>query len=520
MKAKYVLAVAMLMIGLPLSAQETYQSTKLIGNDLNGTARYVGMGGAMEALGADLSTMSTNPAGIGLFRRSQAAISGGFVAQSGEDKTFSIGNDHGSIDGNNTNGSLDQVGFVWAQRVGSKSFLNLGFGYRKSRNFDQILTAVNGLHNASLNKLTAMKYNEGLQGDAWNGVDASYGDLLSTTTGADGTKMMDYLNGTAFGFGQYQHGYIGEYDFNVSGNIHDRFYFGLTFGIHDVNYRSEKYYTENLENSNFSENRENLKIDGTGFDAKFGVIFRPIEESPFRIGLYVNTPVFYDLTQRNTVEVALTDATGNQSGKQNSADYDFRVNTPWKFGISLGHTISNVVALGATYEYSKYSAIDNRIKDGGYVDDGWWGVDYVESSSSDDVMNHDTELNLKGVHTFKFGLEVKPIENFAIRAGYNYVSPVFKDNAYRDGSLYSPGVGYATSADYTNWKATNRFTFGLGYTFGKWFVDGAYQYSHTNGDFYPFMPYTNKDADYNNVADATKVSFKRSQVLFTLGYRF
>ena len=29
-------------------AQETYENTKLIDNDLNGTARYVGMGGAMD----------------------------------------------------------------------------------------------------------------------------------------------------------------------------------------------------------------------------------------------------------------------------------------------------------------------------------------------------------------------------------------------------------------------------------------------------------------------------------------
>ena len=31
------------MTALTATAQETYQDTKLIGNDLNGTARYVGM---------------------------------------------------------------------------------------------------------------------------------------------------------------------------------------------------------------------------------------------------------------------------------------------------------------------------------------------------------------------------------------------------------------------------------------------------------------------------------------------
>ena len=43
------------LLAFPAMAQDTYENARLLGNDLNGTARYVGMGGAMEALGADLS---------------------------------------------------------------------------------------------------------------------------------------------------------------------------------------------------------------------------------------------------------------------------------------------------------------------------------------------------------------------------------------------------------------------------------------------------------------------------------
>ena len=53
------------VLALPMTAQETYQNTRLLGNDLNGTARYVGMGGAMEALRAGIPTRGTNPAGVG-----------------------------------------------------------------------------------------------------------------------------------------------------------------------------------------------------------------------------------------------------------------------------------------------------------------------------------------------------------------------------------------------------------------------------------------------------------------------
>lgn len=111
----------------------------------------------------------------------------------------------------------------------------------------------------------------------------------------------------------------------------------------------------------------------------------------------------------------------------------------------------------------------------------------------------------------------------AVRVGYNYMSPQFNDNAYRDGSLQSPGVGYATSADYTNWKATNRFTCGLGFTINKFFADIAYQYSSTEGKFYPFMSYypsSKDDEAYANIADGSKVSVNRHQLLLTIGYRF
>ena len=355
--------------------------------------------------------------------------------------------------------------------------------------------------------------------------------LQLVTLGNDG--KMQYYNATSFLFGQYQKGYIGEYDFNISGNINNRVFLGATFGLHDVNYRSNKIYTEDDATGALSDNYEMLKIDGTGFDIKFGAIFRPVEDSPFRIGVYVNTPVFYDLTMRNAYDLTWYPAAENNNNNNtdygNSSDYDFKVYTPWKFGVSLGHTIGDYLAMGLTYEYQKYGAIDNRINDGdSYYD--YWTDSYYSDSNSDEAMNKDTELNLKSVHLLKVGLEYKPVQNFAIRLGYNYMSPQFNDNAYRDATLQSPGVGYATSADYTNWKATNRFTFGLGYSYGNFFADVAYQFSKTNGEFYPFMSYYVKP-DYflskdnirstdDNVADATKVSFNRHQLLFTLGYRF
>ena len=523
MRMRFISMAALALFTMSAAAQETYQSANLVTTDLNGTARYVGMGGAMEALGADISTMSTNPAGIGLFRRSVINMSAGLVTQTDADTHLSINGSYADFDGDKTKLSFDQLGFVYSHRVGRRSYLNFGFNYHKSRNFNQILNAVGGLYNASQNKLTAMKYDylkhesSYVQNLAWNAVDANYSNMMAYDEDLD---QYDFMNGTAYMFGQYQKGYIGEYDFNISGNINERVYLGLTIGVHDVNYRSDSYYTEDLEGGGFSEGLEYMKIDGTGFDLKLGAIFRPVEESPFRTGVYVNSPIFYDLKMDAGHGLYMTDNT-NEAESWNDLYYDFKINTPWKFGVSLGHTVGNFLALGATYEYSDYSTIDNRIKDDGYWYDDWYGDYYYEASSSDDVMNRHTENSLKGVHTLKLGLEVKPMPQFAIRAGYNFVLAVFDEDAFRDGSLPSPGVAYATSTNYTNWKSTNRFTLGAGYLGKHFTVDLAYQYSATNGDFYPFMSYVdNNDPSLDNIADATKVSNYRHQLLLTLGYKF
>ena len=136
-------------------------------------------------------------------------------------------------------------------------------------------------------------------------------------------------------------------------------------------------------------------------------------------------------------------------------------------------------------------------------------------------MNNNTKRVLKGVSTLKLGAEVKVMPQLAVRVGYNYVSPMFNKDGVRDGSIESPGSFYATSTDYTNWKSTNRWTCGVGYTIGKFFADLAYQYTQTNGEFYPFMSYYDiANSSNDNIADATKVNFKRNQVLLTLGYKF
>lgn len=499
---------------MPMAAQETYENANIATQDLNGTARYVGMGGAMDALGADISTIGSNPAGIGLFRKSQVNTSFGMVSQSDVSNSPFV---------NKTNMSFDQIGVVIATRTNSRSFLNFAFNYHKSRNFDQILEASGRLQNASQNKLSYVK--------GYNGLFDLKNDNGTIVGNTDAFSQVDYLhyNSTlldgdqfvaqdcdAYDMNRSSNGYIGEYDFNISGNINNRVYLGFTFGIHDVHYNSYVDYLETAGNGFASNLVDERRITGTGYDFKAGVIVRPVEESPFRFGLSVASPIFYDLESSNSTSLKNN---GTRSGDIWES-YEFRMNTPWKFGLSLGHTIDNMLAIGMGYEYADYASIDNRIKDGYYED--WYG-DGHETSSSDVAMNNDTKANLKGVHTFKVGAELKADPNLAIRLGYNYVSAAYKTDAFRDLSLDTQGVYYSSTTDYTNWKDTHRITCGFGYQVGKFNIDMAYQFSTTNGDHYPFMSYyagSDEPVENNNIADKVDVSNKRHQLLLTLGYRF
>jgi len=284
-------------MAMNMAAQETYESATIADKDLNGTARYVGMGGAMEALGADISTISSNPAGIGLFRKSQVVGTAGMQVVPGTT----------ALDANKTTFSFDQAGFVYAIKSGESSFINIGFNYHKSKNFNQILSVANTLSGASQNKLSYLKGDLGV-------FDVDYDDrgkIIGWKPNSDNTSnaftQVDYLyynnqlvyddgifytDANAFNQERVSKGYISNFDINLSGNIKNRVYLGFTIGVQDVRYKQESSYAELLNDGNNTELYDKRRIFGSGVNIKAGAIIRPVETSPFRIGLYFHTPTW------------------------------------------------------------------------------------------------------------------------------------------------------------------------------------------------------------------------------------
>ena len=168
-----------------------------------------------------------------------------------------------------------------------------------------------------------------------------------------------------------------------------------------------------------------------------------------------------------------------------------------------------------------------RVIDGRRYD--WYNDVYYDDSSSDNVMKRHTERTLRGVSTLKVGAEFKPDKNVAVRLGYNYVSPMYQENGVRDQTLQSPGVYYASTTHYINWKDTHRITAGVGFSFDKFRLDLAYQYNMRKGNFYPFMPdysaayiddETGQTVTLNNHCNAVEVKDNRHQIQCSLTYSF
>ena len=133
-----ILSVFGLMGAMTAFAQNAYDAERIISTELNGTARFVGMGGAMGALGGDLSVMGTNPAGIGIYRSNDFALSFGF---NNTETKSAFGNSLMKEDRNRA--SFDQAGFVYSNKVGNRTtlrYVNFGFNYQKSKNFNRLFS--------------------------------------------------------------------------------------------------------------------------------------------------------------------------------------------------------------------------------------------------------------------------------------------------------------------------------------------------------------------------------------------
>lgn len=523
-------------------AQTIYDAANIAEKDLNGTARFVGMGGAMGALGGDISTIGTNPAGIGIYRSNDVMLTFGY-STTGTESDY-LGN---KFESNKNRWNFDNAGFVIASKIGNMTalrYVNFGFNYHRSKSFyknmtmqgllgsfgDQFVSQVRSMAQQANNATDYAYHNSGkilnfASDNIFNDWDAGWlgalgyqGVLFDSDLNATPPHYLPVVPDEVDGyFLSRERGGIDQYDFNISFNVNDRVYLGLTIGAYGVDYNKYSFYDEDYGNGEGYSLESFNRISGSGFDVKFGAIIRPFETSPLRIGLAVHTPTFYNLTyttgaylnsdvyvdgqeQATNFQVDTYAALGDRD-----MDRDFKLRTPWVFNASLGYTVGNYLALGAEYEYEDYSSMKFKDPEGYEM-----GVETEQAG-----------LYLKGVNTLRLGLEWKPISALALRAGYNYSTAAFKEDALK----LIPDNSINTDTDYANSQTKNTFTLGIGYRGSMFYADLAYKFDTYKSDFYPFYNDFYSESNgvevYNIVTPpTTKVTNTRSQVLLTLGLRF
>lgn len=551
--------LGLLAAAVPMSAQTVYDAAKITNKDLNGTARFVGMGGAMGALGGDISTIGTNPAGIGIYRSNDAMVSFGLSAYGTESNYMGY-----KMNSDKTRASFDNVGFVLSSKIGNATalrYVNFGFNYHKAKSFyknmsmsgnlgdytqtDYMAAQAGGIRDWSgdiytdpeVGWLSALGYDSYLitdliAHDGQGSVPSGYVPYIVNGTqvkNLDGNlvyRTPEEYGGMFWGgngnFRSEERGGIDQYDFNISFNINDRVYLGMTIGAYAIDYSKYTFYDEDYGNGQGYNLQSWNKIHGSGFDVKFGAIVRPFEYSPLRIGLAIHTPTYYNLDYKtnarlesdvlNDLDIANESGIGSGViGQYNVDTYDimkgdmvrqFRLQTPWTYNVSLGYTIGTALALGAEYEYQDYSSMKFKDQEG-----------YSETFEYE----NSTTPMMKGVSTIRLGAEYKVIPQFALRAGYNYTSAIFNNDAYKD----LPYNSIQTDTDFANTKALSNYTLGIGYRGSMFYADLAYKFSSYKEDFHPFInAYMDGDQLVIGSPEATKVKNTRSQVLLTLGLRF
>lgn len=551
-------------------AQSVPSAYRLSQHDLRGTARFMSMGGAFGALGGDLSTLSQNPGGIGIYRSNDIGMTLGLDFL--DSKTSSQGYDE-SLD--NTRFNLNSIGGVFTWKLPSSVMpnINFGFTYNKVASFDrQFKGRMPNLQTSLSNYIAGLSNAYGLTeadvattdnfdpyNPGYNRFQApwisiiGYDALLTNPEGdPDNPHWVGQFGDGTSGTGYYElkeKGSVDEYNIAIGGNINNVVYWGMDFGITSIDYTLKSVYGESLTgayvyNPNINQTvrsnadwdiYDNYRVNGTGFNFKLGVIVKPIQE--LRLGFAFHTPTYYNLNEkyydvnaqfRYDFDPGYSSVWAND-GYPSTNSYNFR--TPWRLIGSVAGVVGSNLIVSLDYEWAAYNGMRySEANNYGYYDpwydwdDPWAYWAPVKNgnktkSGEGNYVNPNEYANsaikqvYKNTNTLRAGVEYRVIPSLSLRAGYSWTSSPIKTEV-SEGRVQMPGTGVLTG--YTLDNVTNYLTLGLGYRHKGFYADLAYVYRHNSGEYFPFSP----DLADIHVAPKAKVSFDSSQVALSIGYKF
>ncbi|WP_299705926.1 hypothetical protein [uncultured Pontibacter sp.] len=502
---------------------------------LTGSARIQGIGGAQTALGADISTIASNPAGLGMFRRSEFSFSLG--QQSMDAGTFS---NVGQASEQESRFVIPQMGVVLPSRsTGNEGSdwkgITFGIGFTRLNNFNETFSYQNRseptVHPDNFYR-DNLYYNfnaipsyfaELANGRPLNAgqtllqnLDAEYDAGIQTLSGlAYGTFLIDVFedaNGIqyagellTFGNSNQQErvqrsGSQSQIDIGAGTSYRDKIYLGASMGIVTTDFKQESLFEESGNYvATFDENgnpdvespyslalRDEFRSRGTGINLKLGLIARPTDA--LRLGVSLQTPTFYQFS--DTYQSALSATTLNPTTLQSETiseatfpgEFDYRLTTPLRATGGVAFFINKYGFITADVEYVNYTNMRFSERDN-------------MSSSSDyfSNINNSIENTFQSAVNYRIGAEGR-YEVFRVRAGYAHSGDPYSNSSV-DGSVSS-------------------YTLGAGLRLKNYYLDLAYVNSKMES---PYSPYVFSSGGGEPVID---IENKQSTVMLTLGYNF
>jgi len=479
---KLRILILSLIISVPFAVKAQSEADALRYSILNfgGTARFSAMAGAFGAVGADFSTISTNPAGLGVYRKSEFTFTPSIFTKS-SNATYN-GQSESDI---NSNFNISNLGVVFTHKTNNNDawkYVNFAVGLNSSDNFNNNTTIEGNNQTSSLMSLYCNK----AQGNSIDNLDPFSTQLAFNTGLIDTISANNYFSNVPIGNLLQrkvieQSGSIKVLDFAIGANYNNKLFIGGTIEKSFITFNEQSTYTEKNgliappDFSSFTLN-ENLNTSGSGINFKFGLIYVPIDIDiiKVKIGAAVHSPTYY--TMHDDWSSSMTSNFINEnpnSANSPSGSFDYTLTTPMRTIGSLALQIGKIATLSADYEYVNYSQAHLDSKTYKYFDE------------NDSIQN-----NLTAASNIKIGAEVA-LGLFSLRCGY---------------AIY--GSPYTSSA--INGKRTS-ISGGCGIIDKKYFLDFAYVYSKSNVDYYLY--------DYPNM-NAASVKNNSGNFLLTLGFKF
>jgi hypothetical protein len=509
MWSKWLIGIIMLLPGI-LGAQSFTETALMFSRTKpGGSARMQAMGGAQTSLGGDYSSAYSNPAGLGMFNRSEFTFSPGYNSA-----TIQANYLNNTTSQTETNFHIPGFGLVFQSEKGGRSgFLSGAFAvsFNRTNNFNQSFN-----YEGTNSKNSIIDYfiedATGRPPDQFE----SNGDLYNTPTYL---AFENYLIGDSTVFGKNQgrdstqyftdvlgipfqsekvttQGAQNQWNFSYGANINDKIFIGAGIGIATLKFEAQKIYSEEFEINPLSELvlEENLKISGSGINANLGLIYRPLDI--IQIGVSYVTPTLYKLT--DVYSSKMNTYWNNYDyyffDEDNVEKYVTLNDENWNTDEVISEynlTIPGRLNVGASVFFEKFGFITADVEMVNYA-----GAKYSSDISGISFSSDNEKITTLYQNTinYRLGGEYR-FKSLRARAGYSFMPDPFKSE--------QNGVG----------RQITSLSGGLGYRSKKFYADFALVFSQGKNSY---RPYSINSIDSPLVTLENKTMFG----MVTLGFPF